>query len=145
MPARVPLAASGSLTAVSAATYDRRMDDRLTAILEANAAQRQRIIDALAGLPQAAADWRPAADSWSLGEVAHHVVLAEESIVAVIEKSLARHRAGKRFEAMPEAERALPLVELLARRRPPEAGPLQAPAAVHPTRGRPVGDLVYEL
>lgn len=121
------------------------MDRRLAEILDENSAQRRRIVEAIEGLAQAAADWRPAAGEWSVGEVAHHVILAEESIRVAVEKSLARHRAGKRFEPMPEGETALSLGELLARRGVFGKGPLQAAPEFQPTRGRPVGDLVFEL
>lgn len=121
------------------------MGVRLAEILDENSVQRRRIVRAIEGLPQAAADWRPAPGEWSLGEVAHHVILAEESMRVAVEKSLARHRAGKRFEPMAEGEAALSLNELLARRGAFERGPLQAMPEFLPTRGRAVGDLAFEL
>lgn len=121
------------------------MDPRIAEILGANARERRRVIAAIEGLPQAAADWRPSEQDWSLGEAAHHLVLAEESMRAAVEKSIARHRAGKSFQPMPDDERALAFEQLSVRRRASEAGSLEAPDPVRPTRGRPVADLVLEL
>lgn len=121
------------------------MGNRLTEVLEANAAARRHLVGLVEGLTQSAADWRPGPDDWSVGEVAHHVILSEESMCGAVERSVARHAAGKRFEAMPDQERAMALPELIGRRGSLAAGPLENPAIVAPTRGRAVGDLVLEL
>ncbi len=121
------------------------MAHTLADILDANMAERRRLVALVEGLPQSAADWRPAPDDWSVGEVAHHVVLAEESIRTVVERSIGRHAAGKRFEPMPDQERALSFGELIGRRGTLAAGPLKNPEMVTPTRGRALGDLVFEL
>src|SRR5918996_443258 len=121
------------------------MERRISEILEANARERRRVIAAIEGLPQPAADWRADDGGWSLGEVAHHLVLAEESMRTAVEKSIARHRAGKSFQPMPDDDRALTFEQLVARRRAVEREPLEAPDPVRPTRGRAVADLVLEL
>lgn len=121
------------------------MRSRLAGVLDTNTAERRRLVGLVEGLSQSAADWRPSPDEWSVGEVAHHVILAEESMRTVVERSVARHAAGKRFEPMPDAERALPFAELVARRGTLAAGPLRNPEMVTPTHGRAVGDLVHEL
>jgi hypothetical protein len=121
------------------------MDGRLEKVLDANAAARERLVAGIAGLPQHAADWRPEPSEWSLGEIADHVIKAEESMRAAVEKSVARHAAGKAFQPMPEAERALAFPELVARRGTLDRGPLKNPAPVTPVHGRPVSDLVLEL
>lgn len=121
------------------------MAGRFVDVLDTNAAERRRLVALVEGLPQSAADWRPGPDDWSIGEVAHHVILAEESMRTAVERSVARHAAGKRFEPMPDAERALPFAELAARRGTPATAPLKHPEIVTPTRGRAVGDLVLEL
>jgi hypothetical protein len=121
------------------------MERRLADILEANAEARGRVVAGIEGLAQSAADWRPSDAEWSVGEIAHHVVLAEDAIRGAVERSIARHQAGKRFEALPDAERTLPLLELAARRGTFANGPLKNPEPVTPNRGRPVADLVLEL
>lgn len=121
------------------------MGNRLTDVLETNAGERRRLVSLMEGLTQSAADWRPGPDDWSVAEVAHHVVLSEESMRTVVERSLARHAAGKRFEPMPDAERTLAFAELVGRRGTLARGPLKNPEPVTPTRGRAVADLVLEL
>lgn len=39
--------------------------------------RRAQVLGEVAGLSQSQADWRPGPDQWSLGEVLHHLVLAE--------------------------------------------------------------------
>jgi hypothetical protein len=121
------------------------MTSRLADVLDANAAERRRLVALVEGLAQSTADWRPGPDDWSIGEVAHHAILAEESMRTAVERSVARHAAGKRFEPMPDAERTLPFAELVGRRGTLAAGPLKNPEMVTPTRGRALGDLVLEL
>lgn len=133
------------MTGRGADAYDRLMGTRLSDVLDANAADRRRLVGLVEGLTQSAADWRPSPEDWSVAEVAHHVILSEESMRTAVERSIARHAAGKRFEPMPDQERALPFAELIGRRGTLAAGPLKNPAIVTPTRGRAVGDLVLEL
>jgi len=108
---------------------------RLAADLEALAA-------AVGDLDQAHADWRPAPDRWSVGEVLHHVVLSNRSFARVVGK-LVEHGRREGVAARPEGRRSWPRLRSIAEVR--ASGPVRNPERVTPARGLPIEGLRREL
>jgi hypothetical protein len=98
-------------------------------------ADRQRILDRVQGLTQSQIDYKPTPETWSVGQVLHHLILIEVSISKLFNKLIKENqrvigaRDAMRLEAMTYgAER-----------------PQLAPEFGIPTHGRPFGDLLTEL
>ncbi|MFQ5898772.1 MAG: DinB family protein [Candidatus Methylomirabilia bacterium] len=100
---------------------------------------RHEVLKEAEGLSQAQADWRPSERDWSIGEILHHLTLAEVNTGKLTTK-LTRDadRAGtlapfptdlKAFEPLPPA--------------PP--GRAEAPPLVRPERGRPIGQVIADM
>jgi hypothetical protein len=100
---------------------------------------RQEILTEVEGLSQAQVDWRPSEGDWSIGEIVHHLTLAEINTGKLTTK-LTREAAqeGKVAPFPPDltAFEALPP-------RPP--GPAEAPPVVRPEKGRPVDRLLGDM
>ncbi len=108
---------------------------RLAADLEALAA-------AAAPLSQVEADWKPAAERWSAGEVLHHVVLANRTFAIVARKLIQQgRRAG--VTAGPQSRRSWPRLRAFAEIG--ASGPVKTPDRVTPAHGIPIGTLRREL
>jgi hypothetical protein len=102
--------------------------------LEAN---RARVLSEVEGLSQAQVDWRPTAGDWSVGEIVHHLTLAEVATGKLTSKLL--KEAGTAVAPFPAdlaAFAALP---------PWPAGPREAPPLVRPEPGHPGDELVAAL
>jgi hypothetical protein len=102
--------------------------------LEAN---RGRILDELDGLSQAQMDWRPSEGDWSVGEIVHHLTLAEVATGKLTSKLL--KEAGSAVAPFPaDLSGFAPL--------PPwPGGPREAPPVVRPASNQPAGELVSAL
>jgi hypothetical protein len=68
--------------------------ERLRKNAETMGAERERIVGAVRGLSQAQLDFQPAADSWSIGQIAQHVGLVERGLTEILKKML-RQPGGK--------------------------------------------------
>lgn len=98
---------------------------------------RARLLDEVEGLSQAQADWRPSDQDWSVGEIVHHLTLAEIGTGKVTSKVL--REAGETVKPFPADLQAFaPLVT-------PTGGRAEAPPAVWPERGRPFSELIAEM
>lgn len=100
-------------------------------------AARAPILDEVAGLSQAQADWRPSENDWSIGEIVHHLTLAEVGTGKLTSKLL--KDAGDsppRFPAGLSALAPLP---------PFPPGPREAPDPVRPGRGQVIDQLLAEF
>src|SRR5438128_3062128 len=97
-------------------------------------AARADVLHEVAGLSQRQADWKPSEKEWSVGEVVHHLTIAEIATGKLTTK-LTREAAG--------ALTPLP-VDLAAFRSLPSAppGPAEAPPIVWPEHGKPIGELI---
>jgi hypothetical protein len=99
-------------------------------------AVRATVLDEVEGLTQAQADWRPGETDWSVGEIIHHLTVAEVATGKLTTK------------LMREAEaRGLPMVfprELTAFAPLPAwpPGPMEAPSVVWPEHGKAIGELI---
>jgi hypothetical protein len=70
------------------------MGKRLQEIIENIQASRERLLEAVSGLDQDAFNRRPSADTWSVGEILHHLQLMETSVTRILEKQVTRGLAG---------------------------------------------------
>jgi hypothetical protein len=102
-------------------------------------AARADVLSEVAGLAQAQADWRPREGEWSVGEVIHHLTIAEVATGKLTTKlTREAEAAGPRppFPADYVAVAPLP---------PWPAGPAQAPPVVWPEHGQPLPALIDGL
>jgi DinB superfamily len=102
--------------------------------LEAIRAELLREVD---GLTQAQADWRPSPDDWSLGEIIHHLTLAEINTGKLTSKLL-KETPAPIAPYPPDLTGFAPLPAW-----PP--GPREAPPIVRPEKGHPIGQLLHDM
>jgi len=102
-------------------------------------AVRAEILEEAEGLSQGQADWRPSEKDWSVGEVVHHLTLAEVATGKLTTKlTRAAEAAGASggFPADLTAFKPFPA---------PPPGAADAPEVVWPERGRPIGELLATM
>jgi hypothetical protein len=87
-------------------------------------------------LSQRQADWRPAETEWSVGEVIHHLTIAEIATGKLTTKLTREAQAAGTLQPFPaDLTRFAPL--------PPwPGGPAEAPTVVWPERGKPIAELL---
>jgi hypothetical protein len=98
-------------------------------------ADRQRILDRVQGLTQSQIDYKSSPETWSVGEVLHHLILIEVSISKLFNKLI---KENQRVVGVSDAIR----IEAMTYGAD---GPQQAPEFGIPAQGRPFGDLLTEL
>jgi len=100
-------------------------------------ANRAALLKEVEGLSQPQFDWRPGEKDWSVGEVIHHVTLAEINIGKLTTKLLREAEAAGALRPRPEGG-------VLFERLPPSPtpGPMQAPSLIWPEHGRSKADLL---
>ena len=98
---------------------------------------RAQLLAEAEGLSQAQADWRPSEQDWSVGEILHHLTLAEVGTGKLTSKLLK------------DAPQPLPPVPADLTRfapvPPPPPGLAKAPEVVYPERGHPLDRLIADL
>ena len=100
-------------------------------------AVRAEVLREADGLSQAQADWRPSADDWSVGEILHHLTLAEVNTGKLTSKLLKESDgAAGSYPADLAAFAPLP---------PWPPGPREAPPVVRPEKGHPIGQLLHDM
>ena len=98
---------------------------------------RGQLLKEVEGLSQRQADWRPSADDWSIGEIVHHLMLAEVGTGKITSKVL--KDAGETVKPFPaDLKSFTPLVT-------PAGGRAEAPQMVWPERGKPLTELVADI
>jgi hypothetical protein len=98
---------------------------------------RAQLLKEVEGLSQAQADWRPSEGEWSVGEILHHLTLAEVGTGKLTSKLLRDARPPlPPFPADLEGFAPVP---------PPPPGPAMAPEVVYPERGHELERLIAEL
>jgi hypothetical protein len=95
---------------------------------------RALILAETGGLSQAQVDWRPSDHDWSVGEIIHHLTLAEIATGKLTSKLL--KDAGASPAAFPAG------LESFAPLPPWPPGPAEAPAVVRPEQGHKVDELL---
>jgi hypothetical protein len=109
----------------------------LDAIARELDAVRAEVLREVETLTQAQADWRPSADDWSVGEILHHLTLAEINTGKLTSKLL-KEPGAVAGSYPPELAGFAPV--------PPwPPGPREAPPVVRPEKGAPIGQLLHEM
>ena len=98
-------------------------------------ADRRRILDRVQGLTQPQIDYKSSPETWSVGEVLHHLILIEVSISKLFNKLI------KENQRVIGASDVLRIEEMTYGADRPQ----QAPEFGIPAHGRPFGDLLTEL
>jgi hypothetical protein len=102
-------------------------------------AVRAEVLQEAEGLSQRQADWRPSDKDWSVGEIVHHLTVAE---VATGKLTTKLTREGE------SAVTLAPFPASLTAFKPLPAwpsGPAEAPPVVWPEHGKPIDELVATM
>jgi len=100
---------------------------------------RADILGEADGLSQAQADWKPSEKDWSVGEVVHHLILAEVATGKLTTKLTREAEAGGARAGFPADLTALAPFPAAP------AGAANAPEVVWPERGRPIAELLSTM
>jgi len=100
-------------------------------------AVRAQVLKEVGELSQAQADWRPSPQDWSVGEIIHHLTLAEVSTGKLTSKLL--KEAGDGVRPFP------PDLTAFAPIPPWPPGPREAPPIVRPESGQPINRLLVDM
>src|SRR5262245_32537724 len=95
---------------------------------------RAQILDEVEGLSQAQIDWRPSERDWAIGEIIHHLTLAEVATGKLTSKLL--KEAGESAAPFPADLRSFSPLP------PAPPGPAEAPPVVRPEAGGRVEELL---
>jgi hypothetical protein len=98
---------------------------------------RTQLLKETEGLSQAQADWRSSEQEWSIGEILHHLFLAEVGTGKLTSKLL--KDAPQPLPPFPPDLKAFAPVPA------PPPGPAKAPEVVYPERGHPLERLLADL
>lgn len=99
---------------------------------------RAEVLAEVDGLSQAQGDWKPGPQEWSVGEIVHHLTVAEVATGKLTTK-LSREAATAGAVGFPADFRAIAPLPAWP------AGPMEAPPVVWPEHGKPMGELVAGL
>jgi hypothetical protein len=100
---------------------------------------RVDILREVEGLSQTQADWKPGEKDWSVGEIVHHLTIAEIATGKLTTKLTREAEAAGTLEPYPADLTAF---------KPLTAAPAanaEAPQVVWPERGKPIAALVSEM
>jgi hypothetical protein len=100
-------------------------------------AVRAEVLREADSLSQAQADWRPSANDWSVGEILHHLTLAEINTGKLTSKLL--KETGDTTTPYPSD------LAGFAPLPPWPAGPREAPPVVRPEKGHPIAQLLHDM
>src|SRR3990172_4089902 len=93
---------------------------------------REKVLKETEGLSQAQADWRPSDTDWSVGEILHHLTLAEINTGKLPPKLIKEADAAGKLAPYPsDLKGFVPLP-------PPPPGPMEAPPVGRPQKGDPL-------
>ena len=109
----------------------------LRAIADELERRRTQVLAEVEGLSQRQADWRPAHDQWSLGEVLHHLVLAEGIAGKMV--SVAVKRAADAGSVPPYPAQVDAFLWQAPSRD--DRWPVRVPEPAAPTHGQPIDAL----
>jgi hypothetical protein len=102
-------------------------------------AVRADVLREVEGLSQPQADWRPGDKDWSVGEIVHHLTIAEIATGKLTTKLTREADAAGSLRPFPEDLREL--APLIAER----AAGADAPPVVWPEHGKPIAALVADM
>ena len=112
-----------------------KLPPALAAVAHELEAVRAEVLHETESLSQGQADWRPSPDDWSVGEILHHLTLAEINTGKLTSKLL-KEEGGGAYPADLAAFAPLP---------PWPPGPREAPPVVRPEKGHPIGQLLHDM
>jgi hypothetical protein len=98
---------------------------------------RAQLLKEAEGLSQAQADWRSSDEEWSVGEILHHLTLAEVGTGKLTSKLL--KEAPQPMSPFPADLKSFAPVP------PSPPGPAKAPEVIYPERGHPLERLIADL
>ena len=102
-------------------------------------AVRGKVLKETQGFSQAQADWRPSDKDWSVGEILHHLTLAEINTGKLTSKLIKEADAAGKLAGFPSDLKAfVPLP-------PATPGPMEAPPVVRPEKGHPIAQLLADI
>ncbi len=108
----------------------------ISALWEELQSVRAEILKEAEGLSQSQADWRPGESEWSIGEILHHLTVAEVNTGKLTSKLL--KEAGERATVFPaDLSKLAPL--------PPWPSGMEAPPLVRPEKGHPIERLLADM
>lgn len=90
-------------------------------------------------ISQRQADWKPAEKEWSLGEIVHHLTVAEIATGKLTTKLTREAEAAGTLAPFPADLTAFKPMP------PSPPGPAEAPAVVWPQFGKPIAELLSEM
>lgn len=102
-------------------------------------AVREKILKETEGLSQTQADWCPSDTDWSVGEILHHLTLAEINTGKLTSKLIKEAEAAGKLAPYPSDLKAF------APLPPPAPGPMEAPPVVRPEKGHPIAQLLADI
>ena len=114
-----------------------KLPTALDAIARELDAVRAEVLREAEDLSQAQADWRPSPDDWSVGEILHHLTLAEINTGKLTSKLL-KETGSAATPYPPDLAGFAPLPAW-----PP--GPREAPPVVRPEKGHPIAQLLHDM
>ena len=102
-------------------------------------AVREKVLKEVEGLSQAQADWRPSDTNWSVGEILHHLTLAEINTGKLTSKLIKETTAAGKLAPFPAALKTFTPLP------PSPPGPAEAPPVVRPEQGHPIAQLLTDI
>ena len=100
---------------------------------------RAEILGEAEGLSQAQANWKPSEKDWSVGEVVHHLILAEVATGKLTPQLTREAEAAGALAGFPADLTALPPFPAAP------TGAANAPEVVWPEQGRPIAELLSTM
>ena len=102
-------------------------------------AVRADVLKEVQGLSPAQAEWKPGTKDWSIGEIVHHLTLAEIATGKLTTKLTREAEAAGTLKPFPTEVREFPPFT------PGRAGAAEAPPVVWPEHGKAIDTLVGEM
>ena len=115
------------------------LPDPVQALWNTLQAVRAEVLTEAEGLSQAQSEWRPDEKEWSVGEVIHHLTIAEIATGKLTTKLTREAEAAGRLAPFPPDLRAFAPLPSWPR------GPMEAPQVVWPEHGKPIGELIQAM
>lgn len=103
---------------------------------------REKVIAFLEGISQAESEAKPTPGVWSIGEIAHHLLLSERRLSQQILDSIANGREGEFDPEEVSAQRPFPLEDTADTEK---SGKGNAPEPTQPSPDLPITDLLTDL
>lgn len=100
---------------------------------------RSEVLQEVEGLSQTQADWKPGADDWSVGEIVHHLTIAEVATGKLTTKLTREAEAAGALKPFPADLRELRGIAI------DSASRAEAPPVVWPEAGKPIATLVADM